>query len=556
MRATLRPLGMAALAGYLLALAGGVLSLALSGALTAGLSGADEPAHFLNGYFIGRYLDSRLGMNPLAFATDFYLHYPKISIGHWPPAYYGLLGLVFLVVPPTVENAFVVNLLVSALPAAGVAAALAHVAGLRAALAGALVYATLPLVLGAYTFFMLDQALAACTTAVAMVWVAYVLAPGWRRAAGLAVLSAAAVLVKGNGWLVLLLPLFHIVLLRAWRLLLRPELYLAAAFAALLVVPWYLLTSKIAADGFNYQAGLGYAAQALAFNARVLLANAGLAGVSLAALGAAAAWRQRAEHPHRWVVASGCLSLVLATLALQSLVPVDLSDRYLTPALPAVIVLAMLGLLRVAQALRTSRLRPPAAGAVGLVLFGALLLPGLGHLGRMQPKVDLRMSQALPALPAGDTPVGWIIDGSSGAEGAFIVEMALRDTSLEHYAVRASKLLADSNFMGAQYRLKFADAPAVLAEIRRLGIRGVMLVRINDEPAFEHSSQLARALVLPESTFRRTRVLAHGHRRGTTEVYESVEATALDVAALRELGRPAKAAAFDRSAARPGAVEQ
>ena len=553
MRATLRPLGMAALAGYLLALAGGVLSLALSGALTAGLSGADEPAHFLNGYFIGRYLDSRLGMNPLAFATDFYLHYPKISIGHWPPAYYGLLGLLFLVVPPTLENAFVVNLLVSALPAAGVAAALAHVAGLRAALAGALVYATLPLVLGAYTFFMLDQALAACTTAVAMVWVAYVLAPGWRRAAGLAVLSAAAVLVKGNGWLVLLLPLFHIVLLRAWRLLLRAELYLAAAFAALLVVPWYLLTSKIAADGFNYQAGLGYAAQALVFNVRVLLGNAGVAGLLLAALGVGAAWRQRAGHPRRWVIASGCLSLILATLALQSLVPVDLVDRYLAPALPAVAVLAVLGVRHV-HGLLAARHGARPAGAAGIVLAVALLLPGIGYLGRIQPKVDLRMSQAVPALAAGGTPVGWIIDGSSGAEGAFIVEMALRDPALEHYAVRASKLFADSNFMGAQYRLRFANAPAVLAEIRRLGIRGVTLVRINDESAFEHSSQLARALALPDSTFRRTGVLTHGNRRGTTEVYESVEAPALDVAAVRGLGRPAKAAAFDPSAAWPAAA--
>ncbi len=150
-----------------MAIAVGVLVLALAGMPAAGLSGADEPAHLLNGYFVSLYLKNQFGANPLAFATDFYLHYPKISIGHWPPAYYGFLGVLFLVVPATIENAFLINLLVSALPAAGVAFALARVTDTRTALLGALVYALTPLVLGSYSFFMLDQALAACTTAAA-----------------------------------------------------------------------------------------------------------------------------------------------------------------------------------------------------------------------------------------------------------------------------------------------------------------------------------------------------------------------------------------------------
>ena len=512
-----RWLALPALAGYAMAVAAGLYMLVRTGVPAAGLSGADEPAHLLNGYFVSLYLKSQLGANPLAFAKDFYLHYPKISIGHWPPAYYGFLGVVFLAVPATVANAFVINLLVSALPAAGVALALARVTDARTALLGALVYALTPLVLGSYSFFMLDQAMAACTTAAAIVWVAYATRPTWVRAFSFALLVAFAILVKGNGWLLLLMPVVHIALTRSWRLLRRPELWAAAALAAVLVVPWYLLTSKISADGFNYQPGLAYALRALDFNADVLRRNVGIACLPLGLLGLFGAWRTRRAAPMRWSVASGCVGLIAATLALQSLVPVDLAERYLTPALPAVVVMAFLGVhvLREMLAARGLRAVGALAGA-GLALL--LLLPGIDFLGRVRPKVDLHMAAAVPALPAA-TPSGWLIDGTSGAEGAFVAAMALRDGALAHYAVRASKLLADSNFMGTQYRLKYAGASEALDAIERLGLRGAVVVRIADEPAFAHSTQLVEALALPGSPFRHVRTIAHDHLRGTTEVY-------------------------------------
>jgi len=140
---------------------------------SAGFSGADEPSHFLNGYFISSYLQHHFGTNPMAFATDFYIHYPKISIGQWPPAYYGLLSL---------------------------------------------------------------------------------------------------------------------------------RLAVAAVLGAVLVVPWYLLTAKIAADGFNYQAGIGYAMKALAANTVFLADN--ISWVALALYAGAAEFRARQAAPLRWTIVS------------------------------------------------------------------------------------------------------------------------------------------------------------------------------------------------------------------------------------------------------------
>jgi len=249
---------------YLCALAVGILAMWLAKSYQSGFSGADEPSHFLNGYFIADYLRHHLGANPMAAATEFYVHYPKISIGHWPPAYYGFLGILFTVLPPTMPVAFAINALVAALPAVGIAAALAMLSGRRAAIAGVLIYALTPLALEGQVMFMVDQPLAACLVAATAVWIGYAHAPGWGKAIGFALLAALAVLIKGNGWLVVFIPVFHILLSANWRLLLSIRLYVAAAVAATLVVPWYMLTAKIAADGFNYQAGFAYAYQALA----------------------------------------------------------------------------------------------------------------------------------------------------------------------------------------------------------------------------------------------------------------------------------------------------
>ena len=525
---------------YLCALAVGILAMWLAKSYQSGFSGADEPSHFLNGYFIADYLRHHLGANPMAAATEFYVHYPKISIGHWPPAYYGFLGILFTVLPPTMPVAFAINALVAALPAVGIAAALAMLSGRRAAIAGVLIYALTPLALEGQVMFMVDQPLAACLVAATAVWIGYAHAPGWGKAIGFALLAALAVLIKGNGWLVVFIPVFHILLSANWRLLLSIRLYVAAAVAATLVVPWYMLTAKIAADGFNYQAGFAYAYQALAANLGTLAHELTPAGLLLAVFGAAAEFRERTHAPLRWTVVSGIISLVLATLTLQSLVPVDIVDRYMAPALPAVVVLVVLGAGRVLAWLARGR-GPGLAGAAAAVLAVVMAVPGIRHLAERPPKADMGIAQLAGALASGHQPALTVIDGPAGAEGAFIAQMAVHDTGLQGYVVRASKLLADSNFMGSSYTLKFSDARQVLAELHRLGVQHVVIVRPHDLPAYPHSRQMRDALAAGGSGFVLKQSLQHQYRGGNTEVYEAEGTPAPDIAAVRSFGLPAKA---------------
>ena len=522
-------------AAYALALLAGILSLWVSGAWAAGFSGADEPAHFLNSWFVAAYAKDALGQDPLAFATEYYLHYPKISIGHWPPAFYGLAAPVFFVAPPTPATAFALNLFVSALPALGVAALLLRMAGHRAAIGGALLWALTPLALEGQAFFMLDQALAACAVAALLAWLHFAERQTWPRILLFAGLAALGILIKGNGWLIVLAPAFHIALTGQWALLRSTKLWAGAALGLALVGPWYWATAGISADGFNHEWGLAYAAEALAFNLGALAGNVGPAGLVLAAFGAGAAWIHRGNEPGPWHAASGALALILAALALQSAVPVDLDPRYMAPALPALVALAVHGALAAARAAVGGR-PGLAAGCAAL-----LLLPGAIHLDEREPKADLRMEEAAALASADARSEAWLVDGGSGAEGAFIAAMAVRDPELRRYSVRASKLLAESDFMGNSYRLRTSDPAAAAGELRRLGVGDVVLARRSGVEDFAHGALLEAALRDPASGFRLEARLPHRGRSGMTEIWRAEASRTANAEAIRAMGLPGKA---------------
>jgi hypothetical protein len=229
---------------------------------------------------------------------------------------------------------------------------------------------------------------------------------------------------------------------------------------------------------------------------------------------------------------AACLSLILATLFLQSLVPADLDPRYAAPALPPLVVLALLGAVHLVD--RVAKARRPIAAALLLLLAA----PGLAHIAAREPKADLRLVEAASFAVPGQS---WLIDGSSGGEGAYIAALAVRDPEMKGYAVRASKLLSESDFMGHHYRLRFRDAAAVRAELDRLGLAGIVLVERDNMAEFPHGAQLRAALADPGSGYRLVARLPHRGRPGTTLVYRARSDRPANIAAIRALGVPDKA---------------
>jgi hypothetical protein len=71
----------------------------------------DEARHYTNGVLVYDYVRAGLPRNPIQFAESFYVRYPQVSIGHWPPMYYAIQALFYFVTGPFIRSAQILSAL-------------------------------------------------------------------------------------------------------------------------------------------------------------------------------------------------------------------------------------------------------------------------------------------------------------------------------------------------------------------------------------------------------------------------------------------------------------
>jgi hypothetical protein len=74
---------------------------------------SDGPAHFTTGVMVHDYLRSGLGSNPVAFAESFYVRFPKVAFGQWPPVYYVLQAIWYLIFPISIDSARILSAVIA-----------------------------------------------------------------------------------------------------------------------------------------------------------------------------------------------------------------------------------------------------------------------------------------------------------------------------------------------------------------------------------------------------------------------------------------------------------
>ena len=60
----------------------------------------DEAAHFVTGLMVHDFIAGMDWSSPVEYAENYYLHYPKVALGHWPPAFYLLQAMWFRLLEP------------------------------------------------------------------------------------------------------------------------------------------------------------------------------------------------------------------------------------------------------------------------------------------------------------------------------------------------------------------------------------------------------------------------------------------------------------------------
>ncbi len=445
----------------------------------------DEPAHAVTGMLARDWVAQGFPA-PLAFARDYYLHYPKVALGQWPPLFYVLQGSWGLLFGSSSASLILLLSLCSALSATLLFAAVERDLGKGPAFLAGLTLLGLPLVQIFGASVMTEIPLALLCTAAFLALGRFLDQGRTRDALLFGVLAAAASLTKGNALALAGVPPLAIGFTGRWERWRRGGLWAGAGIVALLAGPWYLATLHITAGSWvGPEPSLAYTGKALWFYARALVHLGGFVLLGAALVGALAPRRPRQERGALACAAAWILSL----LALQSVVPSSIEERHLVLIAPALIYLAWVGGL--------SRFGVRGRWTLALLLLSLVLiergsLPAKGWRG-----FDA-VARELVAQPELDGRALLVLSDVSG-EGALVAAVAQADgrQRMGHLVLRASKVLAHSDWMGRGYQLRFAEATQVADWLEEARVAAVVVDRVpKPSQRFAHHDELLEALEL------------------------------------------------------------
>lgn len=436
----------------------------------------DEAAHAVTGMAFRQYVLHGLAGNPIDFFRNYYLHYPKVAIGHWPPLLYVVEAAAMLVASASKYSLLGLEALLTGILAWLVFRELVPLVGRLPAALGAV---TLLFNRQIRTYASMTMTEILSTVTMFLACLAFARFADKRRkrdAVWFGIWTAAAILTKGSGWALLPIAALVVVVLAEWRLPLDRRLLPSAFIVGILCVPWQIATMASALRGFESPSpNLAFTIRAMGGYLRSLLT---MPGIPLAVVAlAGAAWillgRNRLGHPAAYWAA--LMSLIAGEWLFNVVVPTSIEQRKVIMMLPAVFVMAAAGARLVAQ--RTFRRRQ---GTAASAVFASLCLLTLAQSFPIQAKQQLGFTPVAARLdrllPPGSAAL--VVSDSLG-EGALISEMAFQRPLPRAYLVRGSKLLASQEWNGAHYRDRVESAEECARLLASIPI-GVLVIDRRD----------------------------------------------------------------------------
>lgn len=468
---------------YLALLCLSVLGQWLTGVYHSDLDWPDEGSHYVNGLMVHDYLADGIWQNPIDYAIKYYIHFPKVGIGHWPPLYYFIEGFYFIIAGRSIHAALLLEAIFTAGIAVTVGCVVGRIGGWAAAVVTSLATLAAPEIFLGMQGDMLDAPIAFATLLAALAWARFLFEGKWTWSAAFALLAAAAIMIKGNGIFLTLLPPLSLIFSRRLRLLGDWRFWLPVPIVAILTGPWYLATYKITAYGFDYRWGIDYVAIALPSYSWSLLRQVGIVGLLLAAIGAVDALLSR-EQSWRRVLAVSSVSFVISGLAFHSVVPAAIDGRYLEPLAPALIILAYFGVEWLVAS------RAPATRTLLMVLCFIVVVASESRF-HLKPTRDMNEAADLIfSLPHKGSFV--LVGSTAGGEGAFTAAVAAHDPRRTTYVVRGFQVLGSGNFVGSNYTPRFQSTDAMAQWIEGHGISWVVIDVSPQSLEWKHNTQLQK----------------------------------------------------------------
>lgn len=430
----------------------------------------DESSHYVTGLMVHDYLRAGMAESPVAFARQFYLHFPLIGIGHWPPLFYLLEGMWMLVAGTSRSSDLVLIAIIAALLSFELYRLSRPYAGRWGAFFVGLWLLMVPVMRWSDDLIMLDV-FAALTILLASVQFGRFMETERARdsilfgvAAGLAFLAKPAALC------LVFVPAMAILLSGRYRLLRKPALWYAVPVVAILVAPWYYYTLPLAFYGHNtLSLQQGLAENFPLFFRQIWYETSFLGVLGLVGIGI---WVSRARKGLSGVEAS--VAVLPAAVLLSILVAhVDLEPRYIIPAIAPLLIAACVVPQTLARIRQRTRIPLIALLIATTSFFGISRMPAL--LDNAPGVGDLASTALRTAPPTGTTML--VVAPTAAREGRIMAELAMRSSNRSlNVVVRATKLLADVDWNATSYK-PYAQSPDEM--LRILDRSGVDLLLID-----------------------------------------------------------------------------
>ena len=439
---------------------------------------SDEPSHYVTGLMVRNYFAAGLPRGAIQFAEDFYIHYPKMAMGHWPPAAYVLFGVWMLIFGAGRTSVLLLLALLNAACACLLFWAARRVLSPVAAHSISIALLLLPVVQSHADMVMLEVPLMLFTFLAVLAFDRWLARDTWANAGWFGLLAGVTILIKGNGWALLLVPAIAMLLLRDVRRLISPRMFLAAAIVATACVPFTLWSMHMVRDGWDSESwNWQFTVKAVPQISRFMIETV---GIVLALCLLAGLW-VKVIVPFRnkrlegfWAVMA---AYVVSVWAFHVMVPTSLEPRKVLMAAPALLLFAGAGLDWTAGAL-PSRLglrkrQILVAATVSLGFFLMTFEVPRGYCPGFVRAVQFLLQK--PELK----DVGFFVSSNTDGEGRFIAELASREIWPRHILIRSSKALVKTNWLMSQYHLR-CSTPAEVSDL--LNHIGVAIVVLHNEP--------------------------------------------------------------------------
>lgn len=419
----------------------------------------DEAAHVTTSLMIRDYLAGHFPASPLKYGEMYYMHYPKIGFGMWPPLFHIVAAIWMLLFGATRLALLALMAVQCAVLATTLALFTRRFLPGVAAFGAGLLLVSLPLIQVVTTTVMVDILVATLELWATLFLIRYFETENKSPAIWFGVTTALALLTKANANALVLAPVLLLLLTRKFYLLRRAPLYIAAAIVLLLGIPWQLVSMHmLQATVPMAKISASFVASTFSLYLHTIYLRLGTALLAFVAIGIAVeAWPlvlRGTGDSRRTIGIAGMFSLLAAVFLFHSFVPTPADERYMTTAMPALIFFFALGIGFVAAAIPVPRL-PVAARAT--LLAGTAVMVFARTTFAIPPRPGLGFSEAARVVASPSNQFILVCSDSVG-EGAFITSVALTEPRPKRFILRGSKTLSDNAWFLTEYRPVFDNA--------------------------------------------------------------------------------------------------